>query len=1167
MKKRILLLAVLCNLASIVFSQENIKGAKVVTSDNTPLLINRALIVGISNYLNIDGLQYAHSDALSFYKFLRSPAGGNIDSSNVMLLLNNDATSANFFEGLDWLLSETKEGETVAIYFSGHGDLETKTIRQNGFLLGYDSPKTCYMAGAIGVGYVQDYLATLVSTNKAKVILFTDACRSGKLTGGTEGLKNTTAALAEQWENITKILSSQAGELSMESQKWGGGAGVFTYYLIRGLEGLADRNRDGMVTLLELNIYLNDNIPRETNFNQNPTVDGKQNTVVAYVDSLTLLALQKQTESESSQYLAQASRGSIEDIKEQLDPRIYEVYQKFQDFVSQGKLVGESDLFDTDTLNAYYYYEKLISDQRAEKVHNKIRRTFLSALQNKTQIYLNNYVRGKDVTDSINLYQAYLEQEKAFEMVDTTSILYNNVKARYLFLKCIYTYDDPERLKLLKECVAAEPDAAYAYNEIGTVYDNLKQYDEARKALETAMDLAPNWSYPYNNIAIIYHNLKQYDRSKEYYQIAMEKDASLVNPYYNLAILYSDLGDTATAISYYRQAISVDSTYKSAYINLGHIYVSQKKYTEAEETYLKCAYSASASAGFNGAGYTWFLQGNYPTAEKYYREALSYNPNDEKVLANLGELLEDAGRLDESVESYSKAIEIKPDYGYAYNGLGNTYFTMKEYRKALNNYWMAFQYDSLSKYYLYNIGNSYLNLDNRDSAFLYLDKAIKTDPKYALAVYRKGDVFAKYDEDDSAEFYFKKAMEIDPDDEDIYNSYGNLKYYDLKYDEAVTYYEKALKIKPRFREAWFNLANCYRFMGDTVTAIRNFQRSIEADSSYVLAYTTIAGIYSGSGDNENALKYYQEAVSKNPYNKEALNAIANYYYDRLDYNNAIQYYLMIEENDPDDIEALNDIGNSYYYLPDYDNAMVYYQKVLAIDPGYKYALVNVGNVYDITNQPEKAIEYYYFATLSDDSYLLAHQSLGQMYFKQMDYEKAIKCFEKVIMLDSTYLWGYDYLAYTYYNQGEYEKAIHYFKIVIGLDSLFTDAWYQLGNQLQYLGRYDESVKYFMKSIELDPANYNYYVGLAYTYVRNGKYEESGQLFLKSIELAPDVSFNYYNMACFYSLQGMAQEGLGWLQKALDKGFDNFEHLETDPDMQNVRASDGFKDLVKKYRKK
>jgi hypothetical protein len=57
------------------------------------------------------------------------------------------------------------------------------------------------------------------------------------------------------------------------------------------------------------------------------------------------------------------------------------------------------------------------------------------------------------------------------------------------------------------------------------------------------------------------------------------------------------------------------------------------------------------------------------------------------------------------------------------------------------------------------------------------------------------------------------------------------------------------------------------------------------------------------------------------------------------------------------------------------------------------------------------------------------------------------------------------------------------------------------------------------------------------------------------------------MACLYSLQGMTDESLEWLEKALEKGFDNFDHLETDPDMENAREAPGFKDLVKKYRKK
>jgi hypothetical protein len=53
-----------------------------------------------------------------------------------------------------------------------HGDIEKKTDRQNGFLIGYNAPPNCYAAGGcIGVKYLQDYVETLVATKKAKVIL------------------------------------------------------------------------------------------------------------------------------------------------------------------------------------------------------------------------------------------------------------------------------------------------------------------------------------------------------------------------------------------------------------------------------------------------------------------------------------------------------------------------------------------------------------------------------------------------------------------------------------------------------------------------------------------------------------------------------------------------------------------------------------------------------------------------------------------------------------------------------------------------------------------------------------------------------------------------------------------------------------------------------------
>ena len=66
------------------------------------------------------------------------------------------------------------------------------------------------------------------------------------------------------------ITASDVSQLSQESEQWGGGHGVFTYYLLRGLGGDADLNKDGTVTAGELFRYVRDQVYKETMGQQRP---------------------------------------------------------------------------------------------------------------------------------------------------------------------------------------------------------------------------------------------------------------------------------------------------------------------------------------------------------------------------------------------------------------------------------------------------------------------------------------------------------------------------------------------------------------------------------------------------------------------------------------------------------------------------------------------------------------------------------------------------------------------------------------------------------------------------------------------------------------------------------------------------------------------------------
>ena len=69
------------------------------------------------------------------------------------------------------------------------------------------------------------------------------------------------------------LTASRDRERSFESKDWGGGHGIFTYYVVKGLEGEADEDGDGIVTADELADYARRNVREATKGMQNPTSD------------------------------------------------------------------------------------------------------------------------------------------------------------------------------------------------------------------------------------------------------------------------------------------------------------------------------------------------------------------------------------------------------------------------------------------------------------------------------------------------------------------------------------------------------------------------------------------------------------------------------------------------------------------------------------------------------------------------------------------------------------------------------------------------------------------------------------------------------------------------------------------------------------------------------
>jgi tetratricopeptide (TPR) repeat protein len=228
-----------------------------------------AVVVGISKYPNLPAnlqLQFAERDAQSIYTILISPEGGNFKAENVKMLTGAQATLAAIRSRIDtWLPSVAQDDDRVLVYFAGHGFM----YRGKGYL----APSDFVLDKADATGYPMDELGAVIGSKiRAKwKILLTDACHSGAISPeDTQSLNQTLSTLNQ---SIFSLTASRDREKSFESPDLQGGHGVFTYYVVKGLEGEADYSHDGKVTADELAEYVRTSVREATKDQQTPTSD------------------------------------------------------------------------------------------------------------------------------------------------------------------------------------------------------------------------------------------------------------------------------------------------------------------------------------------------------------------------------------------------------------------------------------------------------------------------------------------------------------------------------------------------------------------------------------------------------------------------------------------------------------------------------------------------------------------------------------------------------------------------------------------------------------------------------------------------------------------------------------------------------------------------------
>ena len=452
--------------------------------------------------------------------------------------------------------------------------------------------------------------------------------------------------------------------------------------------------------------------------------------------------------------------------------------------------------------------------------------------------------------------------------------------------------------------------------------------------------------------------------------------------------------------------------------------------------------------------------------------------------------------------------------------------------------------------------------DELGKALTAVNLALKNTPKKdkegkANALRIRSRIYQDLNDINSALQNLSEAIMLSPNDEDIYEERAQL-YYEIEdYEASDKDIYSMRKLSPDDIRVSMLLVRNRVAMKDYYSAIEYFNNTIALYSDYSRAYSFRAEAYFGIDDYSNAVAdiikaleidgddkayYLMVAHAEDAYTNLITRLKAKsisepnfgywYYCQGIVNESAKKYDLAIDAYkkefaiDPDDITAYR-ISACYVELGEWSQAMEYINKAIEIAPddyNYKNTKANIywfsGDLQSAIDEVSKCVESV------PEEYFFYHRR-GWFREHNGDYTGALDDYTTSIVLAPEHSYSYMTRGRLYLIQGETDKAREDFLKCVQLDTIPNgDSCSEFA--YYYLGQEDKAIE-FMDRL-----------------------------------LATDAEGNYYDASCLYSLMGKTETALDYLEKALESGYKNFNHMLRDYDLDNIRETTEYQALVTKY---
>ena len=225
-----------------------------------------------------------------------------------------------------------------------------------------------------------------------------------------------------------------------------------------------------------------------------------------------------------------------------------------------------------------------------------------------------------------------------------------------------------EVLAHYKELVRLFPNDERAHTLLGNLHFGRQEYDVAVKEFVRATAINPSFSQPYNQLGYAYRFLDKMDDAETAFKKYVQLIPDDPNPHDSYAELLMKRGRFAESIAVYEKALSLDPNFVALYVGIGNNYLCEGRTDQARTAFARIA-AVARNTGERRLARFWTaasyvhdgatdkaleeLRAEYALAEAE-RDSGSMSGD----LVQMGDVLREAGRLDDALAKYTEAVKV-----------------------------------------------------------------------------------------------------------------------------------------------------------------------------------------------------------------------------------------------------------------------------------------------------------------------------------------------------------------------------------------------------------------------------------------------------------------------------------------------------------------------------